>query len=509
MRFAGALQLPAACPLLRAYIGHNRGIACTLSVPPLLRPRDGLSPKPMPNSPPSLSSSSGHIADREYIMSNSEGKSPVEEAIEEMQREERVRDMQRSVVEAVERGKNWWRDLPDKRTFVVGGVGLVVAGYLSNLVLSGVERVPLLPGLLQVVGFGFSCWFGWRYVLFAEGRQDLRQALWQLRRNVAEGVEGLAEKTLDTHPNPGTGETGAAATARRVADGVAAARRDVPTTNPQPPGQPRDDGSWVDEQPPHAGSGTARITGLDEHYVSGLLEELDEHSRGTTTGGRSPTSIFAFRLVSEADDGDGLRAPEPGADETAAAVGGGGGGAPASRDTGSSRGAPTGPASAMSAASAPSAPRGSTTGIRPPDGSDGGGKAEGGAVHHDMADLDPCLGWDVEACAASGHLKLGKPDTSKLDSLELAALRQAKEAVLHEPTSHGHASLESVHLEGEYGRAAVVAVGYLGQQLEGACSVAYVWSPGTLVSSRRQQQGPRVTKSNRKPVAGEEAGIGP
>ncbi|GIL46503.1 hypothetical protein Vafri_3499, partial [Volvox africanus] len=110
--------------------------------------------------------------------------------------------------------------------------------------------------------------------------------------------------------------------------------------------------------------------------------------------------------------------------------------------------------------------------------------------------------WDTDACAASGHLKLGQPDKTKLESLEQAALRQAREAVgfsrhvdqvLHESTIHGHASLESVHLEGDYGRAA----GSMEREVM-----------EDLAAHNPDLMGPSV-KSNRKPAVSEEAGTGP
>ncbi|GIM17077.1 hypothetical protein Vretimale_19610, partial [Volvox reticuliferus] len=132
----------------------------------------------------------------------------------------------------------------------------------------------------------------------------------------------------------------------------------------------------------------------------------------------------------------------------------------------------------------------------------GGSGGSGGGGGKEMADLDPCLGWDTEACAASGHLKLGQPDKGKLESLEEAALRQAREAVgfshhvdevLHEPTTHGRASFESVHLEGDYGRAAGTMEREVMEDLA-------AHNPDAMGSS---------AKSSRKPAVSEEAGTGP
>ncbi|GLC43216.1 hypothetical protein PLESTB_000849700 [Pleodorina starrii] len=421
--------------------------------------------------------------------------SRVDAALEGMRREERVRDLQRTAAEAFEGAKARWNQLPDKRSVLVGGAGLLVAAYLGSAVLSAVDRVPLVPGLLQTVGFGFSCWFWYRFLLFAEGRRDLEASLALLRRNVSERMDGLADKTIDAHPNAGSGETGAGETARQLVGRMAArhTRQQQQQQQQQAVAPLKDDGSWVDEPDTKAGEGDV---GLSEGYVAGLLQELDERSRSPSPGpgagaggGRAPPAIFAF-IVS--DLAAGVWDAEPGAEESSAV----GGGTPPPGASSS----PSSPSSSsegtLPASSTPTPRSDASTGIA-------GGSGSVGEGGHAMADLDPCLGWDVEACRASGHLKLGEPDTSKLDSLAETAFRQAKEAmqfshhvdeVLHEPTSHnqaGQASLESMHLEGEYGRAA-------GTMEREAMEDMAAKNPDAMK--------PHL-KSSRQPSQGEEAGL--
>jgi hypothetical protein len=42
------------------------------------------------------------------------------------------------------------------------GAGGALALYLANGLLSAIDRLPLVPGALELVGFAFSTWFTWR-----------------------------------------------------------------------------------------------------------------------------------------------------------------------------------------------------------------------------------------------------------------------------------------------------------------------------------------------------------
>ena len=51
---------------------------------------------------------------------------------------------------------------------------LVIVGIaIANGVLSVINSVPFVPSLLEFVGLGYTGWFIWRYLLYAENRQDL------------------------------------------------------------------------------------------------------------------------------------------------------------------------------------------------------------------------------------------------------------------------------------------------------------------------------------------------
>jgi hypothetical protein len=52
---------------------------------------------------------------------------------------------------------------PRNQALAWGGGGLLVL-YLANGLINQLDRLPLLPQALQLVGFAFSSWFFFRYV---------------------------------------------------------------------------------------------------------------------------------------------------------------------------------------------------------------------------------------------------------------------------------------------------------------------------------------------------------
>ncbi|KXZ43233.1 hypothetical protein GPECTOR_97g771 [Gonium pectorale] len=192
--------------------------------------------------------------------------SPALEAEEAMRREEAVRDAQRMASQALDRARSWWSGVQDKRSLLLGGASLAVAAYLGGAVVGAVDRLPLAPQLFQAVGVGYSAWFWYRYVLFAAGRRELASRLADLRSGLAERVDELADRTLESHPNPGTGETGASATARGLVERLAARHARGAEGHKEDKGAAvRDDGSWLDEPEGKGAEDTDR-------YVNGLLQ---------------------------------------------------------------------------------------------------------------------------------------------------------------------------------------------------------------------------------------------
>ncbi|PNH08393.1 hypothetical protein TSOC_005095 [Tetrabaena socialis] len=189
------------------------------------------------------------------------------------------------------------------------------------------------PSLELAVGLAYSSWFWWRYVLFAEGRRELRSRVKGLRSRAAETLDGLTERTRDLQPPPASDQSSGREVVERLAarhtqqQGLVVSARS-------------DDGSWVALNEPRRlanerdaseaeGGGGASADGgpegLTEGYVEGLLQELEDRVRDTAAsspatrnpdeergddsgagaGGRAPT-VLALSVW----------APEPGAEGT-------------------------------------------------------------------------------------------------------------------------------------------------------------------------------------------------
>lgn len=83
----------------------------------------------------------------------------------------------------------WWDEIEDKPTFFLY-VGVAVFGLtVANQFLNAVERVPLMPTLLKLVGLVYSSWFTYKYLLFAEGRGQLSKDFDKLKDGIAGSVK--------------------------------------------------------------------------------------------------------------------------------------------------------------------------------------------------------------------------------------------------------------------------------------------------------------------------------
>jgi valyl-tRNA synthetase len=68
-------------------------------------------------------------------------------------------------------------------------VGLLCLLKIASGVLDGMADIPLLPGLFKLIGFGYSLWFGNRYLLRATDRREL-----------ATKIEAVKTETIGTAP---------------------------------------------------------------------------------------------------------------------------------------------------------------------------------------------------------------------------------------------------------------------------------------------------------------------
>ncbi|KAJ4718105.1 protein CURVATURE THYLAKOID 1C, chloroplastic [Melia azedarach] len=73
--------------------------------------------------------------------------------------------------------QNVW-DKPEDRLGLIGlGFAAVVALWASANLITAIEKLPLIPNALELVGILFSTWFVYRYLLFKPDREELFQII--------------------------------------------------------------------------------------------------------------------------------------------------------------------------------------------------------------------------------------------------------------------------------------------------------------------------------------------
>lgn len=73
-----------------------------------------------------------------------------------------------------------------KRPLVTLGLifGGIVAVKMTLALLDAVNDIPLLAPSLQLIGFGYSIWFVYRYLLRASNRQELAQEIDEIKNQI-------------------------------------------------------------------------------------------------------------------------------------------------------------------------------------------------------------------------------------------------------------------------------------------------------------------------------------
>ncbi|CAN6208240.1 unnamed protein product [Urochloa humidicola] len=74
--------------------------------------------------------------------------------------------------------------LEEISTYVIYGTGAFFAGWILSAVISALDSIPLLPKILEIVGLGYTIWFGTRYLLFKENRDELLVKIEGLKRRI-------------------------------------------------------------------------------------------------------------------------------------------------------------------------------------------------------------------------------------------------------------------------------------------------------------------------------------
>ncbi|KAI4355323.1 hypothetical protein L6164_004106 [Bauhinia variegata] len=68
-----------------------------------------------------------------------------------------------------------WDKVEDKYAVSTLAVAAVVALWVSSGLISAIDRLPLIPGVLEVVGIGYTGWFAYKYLIFKPDREALIQ----------------------------------------------------------------------------------------------------------------------------------------------------------------------------------------------------------------------------------------------------------------------------------------------------------------------------------------------
>ncbi|XP_061367520.1 protein CURVATURE THYLAKOID 1C, chloroplastic [Gastrolobium bilobum] len=73
--------------------------------------------------------------------------------------------------------QNVW-DKPEDRLGLIGlGFAAIVAVWASANLITAIDKLPVIPTTLELIGILFSVWFTYRYLLFKPDRAELFQIL--------------------------------------------------------------------------------------------------------------------------------------------------------------------------------------------------------------------------------------------------------------------------------------------------------------------------------------------
>jgi len=80
--------------------------------------------------------------------------------------------------------KQKFDSIENKSTPLVYGSAALVALWVSATVVDAIDSVPLLPKVLEFIGFGYTVWFVYRYLLFKGSREELATAIEKLKQEI-------------------------------------------------------------------------------------------------------------------------------------------------------------------------------------------------------------------------------------------------------------------------------------------------------------------------------------
>ncbi|CAN6167255.1 unnamed protein product [Urochloa humidicola] len=96
-----------------------------------------------------------------------------EEKVEEVQSEPASWDVLNQIGVEMSARNLLLLDSDKSYSVLVYGTSALVAIWISSIVVSALDSVPLVPQVMEVVGLGFTIWFTSRYLIFKENRDEL------------------------------------------------------------------------------------------------------------------------------------------------------------------------------------------------------------------------------------------------------------------------------------------------------------------------------------------------
>uniref|UniRef100_J3MKQ5 Cyanobacterial aminoacyl-tRNA synthetase CAAD domain-containing protein n=1 Tax=Oryza brachyantha TaxID=4533 RepID=J3MKQ5_ORYBR len=71
------------------------------------------------------------------------------------------------------RTESQWAKVEDKYAVTAIGVAALVGLWTAIGAIKAIDRLPLLPGVLELVGIGYTGWFTYRNLIFQPDREAL------------------------------------------------------------------------------------------------------------------------------------------------------------------------------------------------------------------------------------------------------------------------------------------------------------------------------------------------
>ncbi|XP_044495597.1 protein CURVATURE THYLAKOID 1C, chloroplastic [Mangifera indica] len=71
--------------------------------------------------------------------------------------------------------QNVWDNSEDRLGLIGLGFAAIVGLWASVNLVTAIDKLPLLPNILELIGIFFSTWFVYRYLLFKPDREELSQ----------------------------------------------------------------------------------------------------------------------------------------------------------------------------------------------------------------------------------------------------------------------------------------------------------------------------------------------